>query len=310
MIIFFIMSQCQAENNTPVENSMNMSMFYDFLFNDSTKVSHDTDIVYNTYEWNPDKTWKRGNSLDYWVDIVGYEGLIKHNNISYINKPPSESAFTEYGITPRLRSKYTVDSLTAHITGYEYDGTNLTVTINSTIRYHCNNSYIKRTEFKKTDYNTPQQYPKFEAPGITAIVYNDSIHPKTVVFLPRVNYTLGYRLEHSNESVEYYHNILKIEYLDNNFPYGNVTKAESNSIYEDSDVFSRLGNNIIINSTEINNSLGLYIITPYHEYVINYSVVNQSDGLKIEDAHVIKLFNILALVFFSVFLIRRFKIRY
>ena len=311
---------CQAENNT----SMNQSEFYDYLVsNSNVEVTRKNDIVYNQNKWNPTKNWQQKGNTKAWMDIVGYDGLIKYNNTFYINKPYTDAVYILYDSKPSLNSKYSFDSLNEGITNLSYDGNAIYATLSTKLKYHwtrkkCHTNlegkkkckkvtthYTKENEFFKTDSILPEMYPdKFYTKNITAIVFNDSIRPRTIICLPQINYTLGYRIEYDNESIEYYFDTLKIEHLDNGFPYGNVTKSESNPIYSESDVFSRIGNNILINSTEINNSLELYLITPYYEYEINYSVINRSDKLNIENVNIIRLFNIILLLFFSVFLIR------
>ncbi len=308
---------------------MNKSIFYNYLIDYSdVTVTTDSDIEYNKNEWNPDKNWQQTGSTKAWIDVVGYDGLIKYNNTFYINKPYVNAAYILYDAKPSLASKYSFDSLDSGITNRSYDGNSVTATLSTKLKYHwtrkvCHTNqngkktcvtitthYIEENDFIDIDHDLPEMYPSIiTIKNITAIVYNNSLYPKTVIELPQINYTLGYRFELDNECAEYYHDILKIEYQDNDFPYGNVTKAESNSIYQDSDMFSRIGNNIIINSTEINDSLGLYIITPYHEYEINYNIVNRSDELKFENKHIISLFNILAIGISIAFLVNYFRIR-
>lgn len=329
IILFVILFHCQAENNSSINQSLNKSEFYDYLIdNSNVKVTGNNDIRYNKNEWNPTKNWQKKGSTKAWIDIVGYKGLIKYNETFYINSPHTEAAYILYDAKHSLASKYSFNSLNKRITNCSYDGNAVIAVLSTKLKYHWTRTschvnlegkkkckkittrYKKENNFTGFDHDLPEMYPSIiTIKNITATVYNNSLYPKTIIELPQINYTLGYRLEFDNECVEYYHDILEIEYLDNDFPYGNVTKAESNSIYQDSDLFSRIGNNIIINSTEINNSLNLYIITPYHEHEINYNVVNKTDELKFENKHIISLFNISVILFFIVFLVNYFRIR-
>jgi len=108
-------------------------------------------------------------------------------------------------------------------------------------------------------------------PELNVVVYNDSIKPKTIVHLPSTDYIIGYTIEYQNESVEYFNSVLSVETQYNGLPFGNITKVTSQSIYEDSDMFSRAGPNIIINSTEINDSLKIYALTPFDRFETNYT---------------------------------------
>jgi len=322
IVLLCILPASQADNSSS-------SIFNFIVDNCPMSVTNVDEIKYNQKEWNPDKDWQKKGYTKAWVDIVGYNGMVKYNGTFYINRPHTDVMEIQYGTGHNLPGKKKFDSLTSSITNQSYNGYNAHSVLSTTLKYHwterdchynlegkkkCKDILKKATEYRdfgNTDTNPPKMYPVVDLPdNIIAMVYNDSIKPKTIVKLYPVNYTLGYRLELNHKSVEYYYNIIQIERLENNFPYGNITPFKYNSIYEDSDIFTRGGNNIIINMSdmnEINNSLKIYIITPYEEQQINFSVVNGTETFDIENATLSNVFSLFILGWIVVFLIKYFR---
>ncbi|MCK5225133.1 MAG: hypothetical protein KAQ89_00290 [Planctomycetes bacterium] len=153
----------------------------------------------------------------------------------------------------------------------------------------------------------PQIYPETIIPELNVIVYNDSIKPKTIIHLPNTAYIMGYTIEFKNESVEYFNSVLSVETQDNGLPFGNITKVASQSIYADSEMFSRAGQNIIIKSTEINDSLRIYAMTPFDEMEIDYTVTNYSDAQMLDNVQLSSAFSLLMLAWVIVFLLKYYR---
>lgn len=318
-LLFIFISPCQAD--------MNLSSFFDFYEDTNVEmVTSADDIKYVKTNWNPDKDWEKNGYTKAWIDIVGYNGLIKYNETFYINRPHTEAVYILYGTMHSLPSGKRLNSLSAGITNRSYDESGMYTVLSTTIKYHwtvrdchynlegkkkCKDyhkSATKNNVFSESDPTPPEKYPtNIILKNITAVVYNNSLYNKTIINLPQINYTLGYRLEFDGESIEYYHSVLEIEHTDDNFPYGNVTTLESNPIYDHSDRFSRAGDNIVINSSEIDNRLKMFIITPYDETQINYTVINGSKIYEIENATLSNVFSLIILGWIVIFLIKYFR---
>ena len=220
------------------------------------------------------------------------EGLNWNNNLDYIK-------ITDERIT-------TVDNITI-------------VEIDIHLKWHHSKKKTRdgRIWIKKTYYHeyatftasrpAPQQYPETTIPELNVIVYNGSIKPKTIIHLPDTAYILGYMIEFQNESVEYFNSVLSVETQDNGLPFGNITKVASQSIYEESDMFSRAGSNIIINSTGIDDSLKIYAMTPFDELEINYTVTNYSDTPMLDNVQLSSAFSLLMLAWVIVFLLKYYR---
>ena len=306
---------------------MNSTSFFEYLNSDKI-VTNVADIDYSGSGCTSDQTVQSSEHIRGWIDIIGFEDTVKIDGIMYSDTSPvpilkysvwgdgfgsgdTMDSITVTAVRESTVSDFTTAEIDIHL---EWHHTSHHSSTTCDAEGHCTTITWTETDYYD-DYATfsksvesPMQYPIIEPSPIEVLCYNNSsLSPKLIINLPPVNNTIGYHIEFDNESIEYYHNVLTVEELTNGFPYGNLTTYNSNSIYEDSDTFSRIKNNIVINSSAVNESLKIFIITPYDEQQINYTVMNKSDVLKIEKMHVMSMFNIFVLSMFIVFLVKYFK---
>ena len=305
---------------------MTEDTFYNLL-SKSQIVTSVADINHSESIVIPNAEVQSSGHIRGWIDIVGFEGTVRVSNISYTNCSNHPIAIVKsnvysdgFGFNDNLdwihieeERTFTVDNITTAEIDIKlkwHRSTHRSRTI--CVLGRCRTlSWVSRDYYYDTatfsiSRPTPQPYPDPIIPVINVSVYNTSIRPKSMIYLLELANTLGYRIEFNNESVDYYFNVLEVETQPNGFKIGNTTDVTVQSIYEDSDTFSRIGSNIIINSTDMTN-LSLFVITPYEEIPINYTVTNISDELRIEPSHMASMFNIFILCMFSVFLIKYFR---
>ena len=309
IVILFIMP-CQA--------GMSSDIFYTFL-NNSKTVTSAYDIVYVKSAYTLNNTVQSHQHIRCIVDIVGFSQMICIDGEYYIPGIPEDHAIVktklwDTGLYWNNNLDYimitderisTVDNIT-------------TVEIDIHLKWHHSKKRkppgkgIKKTYYHEYATFTasrpaPRQYPKTIIPELNVIVYNDSIKPKTIIYLPNTAYILGYMIEFQNESVEYFNSVLSVETQDNGLPFGNITRVQSQSIYEDSEMFSRAGPNIIINSTEIDDSLRIYAMTPFETIEINYTVTNYSERQMLDHVQLSSAFSLLMLAWVIVFLLKYYR---
>ena len=302
----------------PCQASMTSDIFFKFL-NNSKTVTSANDIVSVESAYILNNTVQSHKHIRGIVDIVGFGQMVCIDGQYYIPGIPEDYTIVKTKLwdaglywnnnldyikitDDRI---YTVDNIT-------------TVEIDIYLKWHHSK---KRTPpgkgIKKTYYHeyttftasrpAPLQYPETIIPELNILVYNDSIKPKTIIHLPNSAYILGYMIEFQNESVEYFNSVLSVETQDNGVPFGNITRVQSQSIYEDSKMFSRAGPNIIINSTEIDDSLKIYANTPFDELEINYTVTNYSDRQMLDNVQLSSAFSLLMLAWVIVFLFKYYR---
>ena len=306
---------------------MSSDIFYKFL-NNSKTVTSANDIVYVKSAYTLNNTVQSHQHIRGIVDIVGFNQMICIDGVQYISGTPEEHAIIKtklwssefYGnnnldyIKITDERIYTADNNTTteidiHLKWHHSELKSRTVCGEngcSTYTWICKTYHHEYTTFTASR-PTPQPYPEFIDPKLNVIVYNDSIKPKTIIHLPDTVYILGYTIEFQNESIEYFNSILSIETQDNGVPFGNITHVQSQSIYQDSDLFSRAGQNIIINSTEIDDSLRIYAMTPFETIEINYTVTNYSERQMLDHVQLSSAFSLLILAWVIVFLFKYYR---
>ena len=309
IIILFIMP-CQA--------GMSSDIFYKFL-NGSKTVTSANDIVYVEFGYTLNSTVQSHKHIRGIVDIVGFGQMVYIDGVYYIPGAPEDHAIIktklwDKGLDWNNNLDYikitderitTIDNIT-------------TVEVDIHLKWHHSKKRkppgkgIKKTYYH--EYTTftasrpaPQSYPVTIIPELNVIVYNGSIKPKTIIHLPDTAYILGYMIEFKNESVEYFNSVLSVETQDNGLPFGNITKVASQSIYDDSEIFSRAGSNIIINSTEMDDSLRIYAMTPFDDIEINYTVTNCSDQQMLDNVQLSSAFSLLMLAWVIIFLLKYYR---
>ena len=302
----------------PCQAGMSSDIFYKFL-NNSKTVTSANDIVYVESGYTLNSTVQSHKHLRGIVDIVGFAQMVCIDGVYYIPGAPEDHAI----IKTKLWDKgldwnnnldyikitderiFTVDNIT-------------TVEVDIHLKWHHSKKRkppgkgIKKTYYHEyatftASREAPHSYPETIIPELNVIVYNDSIKPKTIIHLPDTAYIIGYTIEFQNESVEYFNSVLSVETQDNGVPFGNITKVASQSIYEDSEIFSRAGSNIIINSTEMDDSLMIYAMTPFDKLEINYTVTNYSDRQMLDNVQLSSAFSLLMLAWVIIFLIKYYR---
>lgn len=299
----------------PCQAGMSSDIFYKFL-NNSKTVTNTNDIVYVESEYILNNTVQSHQHIRGIVDIIGFSQMICIDGEYYIPGATEDHAIIktklcDTGLYWNNNLDYiqitderitTVDNIT-------------TVEIDIYLKWHHSKKRkppgkgIKKTYYHEYATFTasrpaPQSYPETIIPELNVAVYNDSIKPKTIIHLPDTAYILGYTIEFQNESIEYFNSVLSVETQDNGVPYGNLTRVQSQSIYEDSEMFSRAGSNIIINSTEMDDSLRIYAMTPFDEIEINYTVTNYSERQMLDHVQLSSAFSLLMLAWVIVFLFK------
>lgn len=302
----------------PCQAGMSSDIFYKFL-NNSKTVTSANDIVYVESKYILNNTIQSHKHLRGIVDIVGFSQMVYIDGEYYIHGAPENHAIIktklwDEGLNWNNNFDYikitderitTVDNITA-------------VEVDIHLKWHHSKKRKPPGKgIKKTYYNeyttftasrqAPQQYPETIMPDINVVVYNDSIKPKTIIHLPNTAYIIGYMIEFQNESVEYFNSVLSVESQDNGIPFGNITLVQSQSIYDNSDMFSRAGPNIIINSTEIDDSLRIYAMTPFDELEINYTVTNYSEVQMLDNVQLSSAFSLLMLAWVIIFLLKYYR---
>lgn len=307
---------------------MNSSTFFEYINSSSKIVTGVDEIIYDDVRgYTPNTPVQSSQHIRGRIDIIGFEGVVKIGNISYSDNSDPPSPVIKYdlwseGITSdeyitnnnvdfikitdeRITTENNVSTVEIDIHLKWHHSVRKSRTINGKSRPYVHKDYKNEYTTFSASRQAPQPYPEKIVPAPSVKIFNTTIAPKTIIHLHKAEYILGYHVKYNNESVEYFYKCLLIEDEDNGMQIANTTQMTSQSIYEDSDVFSRAGNNIIINSTEINNNnLKIYTIDPYKEYELNYTISNYTETHILEKIQISGAFSLLMTAWVILFLIK------
>lgn len=320
IIIIFILYPATA---------IEMNDFVQYL--NSSKIIYNVDeIDYNKYIYStPNKTESENvGHISGWIKIIGYKGSVKIENNTYINNslnpnPIYEYDFCDIGITSTDHiTNNNIDYIKIIDERIIIDNNNTLIEIDVHLKWHhstLNSRTVEGRTYKWIDKDyydeyatfsaietTPLTYPNINNNVINVVVYNISISPKTIVHIPDNNpYILGYKISLNNESVDYYLNALSINKNEYGVPVCEKIDLTSQSIYEESDLFYRVGNKIYINSTDV-SELKIAALTPYAAHNMNYTVSNYNEKDIVEKSQLSNIFFILISIWCVIIIYKRF----
>lgn len=231
-----------------------------------------------------------GKSISGWVNILGFKNMVLENGTWYIRGDPKELIIYQGGsgvydnpekpiVSPFSMSDLSVvyDSFDNTFSVSQRDAGNITVNLHVTLKWHniCTNGrsrWICGYDQEDQDFYTtaiiPKQYPRIKDVNISAIEYNNSLLPKTVISLDisevsAVNY---------NYNAEVIHNIRKVarvERLPNGVYYANITPA--NIWTSNTETMHRIGGEISLKN--VSNP-------DYRNLTVNASTIYETKEIK------------------------------
>jgi len=324
LFILFILFICPIN----AIEEMTEDEFFDYL-NENIMVTSVNDIEYNENDWNINKEWITKGNTKVWIDIPGYNYTVKQDGEYYINQSYIEAAYIMYGTDHKIKNKwnYAFDSLESNMMKKTIND-KIEIIITTKLKYHtgklrciptllgirCN---VKKIPFEEDQVfvkyfnnNNIKTYPLINiSKNATIKVYNNTLYPKIIIYIPKYNNSLGYSIKYGNESIQYFYNLLLVDKMDNGFPYGNMTNDFVNPIYSDSKLFHRFNNKIVMNTTHVNNTFEIMSITPYENIMLDYDIII-NEPPKFDNEHIINSFKMIVGVFIIVIMFRYMRRKY
>lgn len=302
VFLFFLPSCATADNDVPI---------WDKLF----KPTWDGDFSsLNTIATHPNKTISSGGNMEAWLDIVGWFNMSRINGTDYIYGDPANQSITEYNAVDTLGWNDNKDWI-KHELSHDVVNDTLIVQDNITMLWHhseekttsAGHTYIQKTYYYSylTIYDSeiiPKQYV-YDGQNIEALItfYNNSINPKSVIFLPEKLGLYFIEYTYKNESV---HEDLMTGYVEKNSKGIEFVNFTDNTMWSDPEGnLSHIGVCAVVKGGNFTlNNLSINIHTPYEQMNVsnyNLSTCNLFNGDR--SMHIL-LFPIL-LIIFSPFLL-------
>lgn len=243
-----------------------------------------------TCDWNslnfnkikPEMNVSSTSNMEAWIDIVGFEGLYKKNNIFYYKGDPINNTIIKYDIntfdTKVTGIQKTVSTYVINQTVY--------ANLNIVLKYCETQTHEDGTE--STTYHTESLYVEdhevlpIVSPGNTqnTTVYiktcNNTFSPKSWIAISDSNRIMTV-IRYQNESIVYYDNVGLEEYTTKGYPFVNFT-GESLSEFYDNEYLRKLSVYYCIVGLNFSESdLSVTVHDIYSSSVIgNYTLENET----------------------------------
>ncbi|OEU52008.1 MAG: hypothetical protein BA871_03575 [Desulfuromonadales bacterium C00003096] len=303
IVCLFFLPSCEA-----IDNDFSI---WDKLFNPVWDGDFSSLNYKATY---PENNVTSGGNMEAWLDIVGWFNMSRINGTDYIYGDPANQSITEYNAIDTLGWNDNMDWI-KHELLYDVVNDTLIVQDNITMLWHHSeekttsegHTYIQKTYYYSylTVYDSeiiPKQYV-YDGQNIEALItfYNNSINPKSVIFIPDKLGLYSIDYTYKNESV---HEDLMTGYVENNSKGIEFVNFTYNSGWSDpGGNLSHIGVCAVVkggNFTPDNLSIDIY--TPYEQLNITNYNLSTCNLFKGERSMHILLFPIL-LIIFSPFLL-------
>lgn len=289
---------------------MKLPLFFSFLlismlhaaatpFGDAIANFTNTPVL-NTGPYYPDKNIQSSKGrLSGWVDIVGFQQMVRENGTDYVPGNASDYAIVqgEAGLWDPVNNSFLTLG-EASGTGIRYDSinTNISVeqdenitvaTLSATLKWH----YICQDEdgsftcgsdseaYNFTDRElSPLRYPIFDKKYNASVVfYNNSYRPKAIVSLSK-NDAYSVRYTYQNYSITHYNKIGHVSTTRKGVRF--VTIYSANIWDGNRLLFSNINNSLVINTANFSTSyLNITVGSPYSEitaFVDNITKIDYS----------------------------------
>jgi hypothetical protein len=212
----------------------------------------------------PEKVEQSSGHLRGWVDITGFDKMMRDNGTNYVPGDPAEYAIVQNEAWGVFRCSTCGYSIIKNIQKYA-SGSNTVAVLNMKMTWYelvCSKDgcfcveHIEYESFQDSEVSTKRfNFPSNQS--ITLKIYNGSVYkPQILNFNPSHSIT-SIRITTTNGSIKQYLMAGQVAYTAKNIPYMNLTATDH---YEQSGRnISKLNNEIIINS----NLSSIEFFTPY-----------------------------------------------
>jgi len=252
---------------------------YDGIFSILDEKYADTVLDLPYSEGSPDISWQYSpGNIDYrwgkaWLDITGFEGLIKFNSSFYVNDSPADRAIVQYGYkglrgttvswTPVLRTYQSGENIIAELT-LKRSWTEMFCNGDSCYPVsHSGTMTISDSEL------IPLIYPSLQGGSVNVTEYNNSFNPKTVISLNCPGNVSRITYRYDDNSLTNTVMIGHVEQTNKGIYYLNFT--QTNIWTDNTDSLKRFNTWVVIpnSSSPDYANLSIEISNPYNTIVVN-----------------------------------------
>ena len=234
----------------------------------------------------PDQVISSTPNMEAWIDIVGYQGLYKINNVFYYPGDPRNNTVIRYDIDTYDTD---VESLTKTVGTYVSNNSVHSV-LYIAMRYSESSINEDGTESKTYHYDyltvrDVEELPVVKVPDTSNVsVYiktcNNTFSPKSWIAIQDTT-RIKTEIHYKDETIVYYDNIGLEDFTEKGYPFINFTGESVKEFYEN-DILRKLGPNYCVYGT--NFTLSNLTITVYDVYS-SYIISNYTEEIETYDPY-------------------------
>jgi len=201
---------------------------------------------------NPDKQIQTSGNIEAWIDIVGFNKMMRENGLDYVPGNPADHAILQYdaeGTQPGI-----FDSIEKTIS-FTQSGNNLTAVLNVKLQWHTkycddkgcfvNGRFTETAAFQDTELS-PNTYPPLpEDLRVNLTQYNNSLYENIGIHIVNILGLNKYTIQYEDNIATYRLKKAHVEQTAKGVYFANVTPAEFLDLKGKN--ISRYGNTILLN---------------------------------------------------------------
>ncbi len=181
---------------------------------------------------NPDKQIQRSGNIEAWIDIVGFNKMMRENGIDYVPGNPADHAIVQYDAKGRQPGIF--DSIEKTVS-FSQSGNSLTAVLNVKLKWHTescdengcfvNGRFTETAAFQDTE-TTPQTYPRLQNLEVNLTQYNNSLYENIGIRIVNISGLNRYTIQYRDNVAEHRIKKAHIEKTAKGIYFANVTPAE------------------------------------------------------------------------------------
>jgi hypothetical protein len=236
---------------------------------------------------NPDKQIQTSGNIEGWIDIVGFNKMMRENGLDYVPGNPVDHAIIKYdakGTQPGI-----FDSIEKTIS-FTQSGNNLTVVLNVKLKWHTeycddkgcfiNGRFTETAAFQDTE-PSPNTYPPLpEDLRVNLTQYNNSLYENIGISIINISGLNRYTIQYEDNIAAYRIKKAHVEQTAKGIYFANVTPAEFVELNGKN--ISRYGKMVLLNGNLSKMSPGDIKITGSNLYEIKTANVSQINIIRLE----------------------------
>ncbi len=182
---------------------------------------------------NPDKQIQKSGNIEGWIDIVGFNKMMRENGLDYVPGNPVDHAIIQYdakGTQPGI-----FDSIEKTIS-FTKLGNNLTAVLNVKLKWHTeycddkgcfiNGRFTETAAFQDTE-PSPKTYPSLpEDLRVNLTQYNNSLYENIGISIINISGLNKYTIQYEDNIAAYRIKKAHVEQTAKGIYFANVTPAE------------------------------------------------------------------------------------